>query len=262
MLILFCPCTPPMDTNAIKWWTVVDVAHAITFQLRIKSFVSLCLSLVSHPSQWPQKKQKQEGIKYRGFQAGGQKGVADPPMPLAGFHRTWTSLLPLATARFDMLFQTSNNSNNSNNKKEKPRMGRLEDLFFSPGFLARACCIDVFAPTRFEEPISTTITHCARGTHESICQSPMLSTTNDQRPLFPPDPPAPSSPPFTRPNKQTNKTNHFIFFCFSSYCHFVFPAAQTNHRHSRFLAHGPQKRCQIRQNCQTKDMHQIQDPMQ
>ena len=82
-------------------------------------------------------------------------------------------------------------------------MGRLEDLFFSPGFLARACCIDVFAPTRFEEPISTTITHCARGTHEAICQSPMFSTTNEKRPLFPPDPPAPSSPPFTRPNKQT-----------------------------------------------------------
>ena len=147
-----------------------------------------------------------------GFQAGGQKGVADPPMPLAGFHRTRTSLLPLATARFDMLFQTSNNRKNSN-KKEKPRMGRLEDLFFSPGFLARACCIDVFAPTRFEEPISRNPFqhyHTLRTWHARINMSKVQcfrpQTINDL--FFLPILLLPLLP-LSRPNKQTRLINSF-----------------------------------------------------
>ena len=183
------------------------------------------------------------------------------PDPLADVHRTCNLLLPLASARCDMVFQTSNN--NSNNKKEKSRKGNTGRIYFSPldvqrGRAASTCLPNTFRPRNSFQPTST---HCARGMHESMSQTPIFSTTHERRPLFPPRSSFFSSPPFHAP-KQTNKTNFFIFFSSSSHCHFLFPTAQTNHRHSRFLAKGPQKRRQIRQNRQTKDMHQIQDPMQ
>ena len=115
-----------MDTTAIKRWTVVDVAHAITFQLRIKSFVSLLSLSFRTPSLTAKKKTRGDS------KADGQKGVADPPKPLAGFHRTWTSLLPLATARFDMLFQTSNNTATTATTKKKNHERGDWKIYFSP----------------------------------------------------------------------------------------------------------------------------------
>ena len=184
------------------------------------------------------------------------------PDPLADVHRTCNLLLPLASARCDMVFQTSNNNKATTKKKNHEREYR-KNLFFSPwmfsaGVLHRRVC-----PTRFVQ--GTRFNHQSHTAHVA-CTSQCLKLqffrphTRDDL-FFLPDPPSSLLPLFTRPNKQT-RLIFFIFFSSSSHCHFLFPTAQTNHRHSRFLAKGPQKRRQIRQNRQTKDMHQIQDPMQ
>ena len=89
------------------------------------------------------------------------------PDPLADVHRTCNLLLPLASARCDMVFQTSNN--NSNNKKEKSRKGNTGRIYFSPlGCLARACCIDVFAQHVSSKELVSTNKHTLRTWHARV----------------------------------------------------------------------------------------------
>ena len=53
------------------------------------------------------------------------------PDPLADVHRTCNLLLPLASARCDMVFQTSNN-NKATTKKKNHEKGIPEEFIFLP----------------------------------------------------------------------------------------------------------------------------------
>jgi large subunit ribosomal protein L38e len=170
------------------------------------------LSRFATIKHYRQKKKKQKDYKRRDFQGWQKKVLPIHPDPLADVHRTCNLLLPLASARCDMVFQTSNN--NSNNKKEKSRKGNYrKNLFFSPwmfsaGVLHRRVCLTRFVQgTRFNHQSHTAHVAC---TSQCLKLQFFRPHTRDDL-FFLPDPPSSLLPLFTRPNKQTR-----LIFSFSS----------------------------------------------